>query len=178
MIHKYIDLTVSFKDIMLSYRFARYLLKLTARPISVCIILGPSNFISKSAVHSTSWYSHFFGGGLGWYSICHADLTNNDPGMELQAWKTMLLKLILGPQNWISGTRNIYLHVCNLLAESQKYSILTDLKILLRNKNQSIDLKSGISGVKGLQMKGLETKKNDLKRGVLRMVHTPTTSYC
>ena len=45
---KDIDLAMSFKNIMLdAARLARYFVKLIARPISFCIMLNPSNFISN-----------------------------------------------------------------------------------------------------------------------------------
>ena len=48
MILKDIDLAMSFKNIMLdAARLARYFVKLIARPISFCIMLNPSNFISN-----------------------------------------------------------------------------------------------------------------------------------
>ena len=47
---KDIDLAMSFKNIMLdAARLARYFVKLIARPISFCIMLNPSNFISNLA---------------------------------------------------------------------------------------------------------------------------------
>ena len=48
MILKYIDLAMSFKNITLNTaRLARYFVKLVAQPISVCIMLKLSNFISQ-----------------------------------------------------------------------------------------------------------------------------------
>ena len=47
MIHQYIGLAMSLKKIVLGMRLAQFLSKLIARPISLCIILSPSNFISN-----------------------------------------------------------------------------------------------------------------------------------
>ena len=47
MILKDIDLAMSLKEIILdAARLAQYFVKLIARPISFCIMLKPSNFIS------------------------------------------------------------------------------------------------------------------------------------
>ncbi len=56
MILKDIDLAVSFKNIMLN--IFQYFIKLIARPISFCIMLKPSNLLSKEGVlvKQALWY--------------------------------------------------------------------------------------------------------------------------